>query len=184
MISCLGSHAMRRQKCSTMPSPHATVIRTIFRWMILIVLVTFPLVSWRKTILSWINSSIQAHVLLQMPASCPETLYVLVRWVRYLASSAHTNLLPLASIFPTSLAVNMHLNYWDVTIKFPRLFLSIRFLSVQLQLDERSCGQACMKSPVFLPTKWATWTEREQGSMGFLSCLLCALEIFVLLWSV
>lgn len=87
MISCLGSYAMRTQKCSTMPSPHATVIRTIFRWMILIALVTFPLVSWRKTILSWINSSIQAHVLLQMPASCPETLCVLVRWVRYLPSS-------------------------------------------------------------------------------------------------
>lgn len=85
MISCLGSHAMRPQKCSTMPSPHATVIRTIFRWMILIVLVTFPLISWRKTILSWINSFIQAHALLQMPASYPETLYVLVRWVRYLA---------------------------------------------------------------------------------------------------
>lgn len=75
-----------------------------------------------------------------MPASCPETLYVLVRWVRYLPSSAHTNLLHLASIFLTPLGSKPAFELLGCYGQVPEVFLPIRFLSVQLQLDERPCG--------------------------------------------
>lgn len=64
MLSCLSSWAMR---ANAVPCPvhNATFIRTIFNWMTPIALVMFPLVPWRKKVLSWTNSSTQASALTQ-----------------------------------------------------------------------------------------------------------------------